>query len=43
MKKNTTKNKKSESITWINDKFAVTNVNNYSDEVTFFVLHIKTA
>lgn len=43
MKKNTGKSKKSESINWIDDQFAVTNVNNYSDDVTFFVLHVKTA
>ena len=43
MKKNTSKEKKAESINWINDKFAVTNVNNYSDDVTFFVLHVKSA
>lgn len=45
MKKNTSekKAKKSESVNWIDDKFAVTNVNNYSDDVTFFVLHVKTA
>ena len=44
MKKNNTgKEKKAENINWINDKFAVTNVNNYSDDVTFFVLHVKTA
>lgn len=42
MKKNAGKEKKSESINWINGKFAVTNVNNYSDDVTFFVLHVKS-
>ena len=44
MKKNTTEKKeqKENKLTWINDAFAVSHVNNYSDDVTFFVLHVKT-
>lgn len=31
-----------EGINWINDAFAVDKINNYSDEVCFFDLYIKS-
>lgn len=42
MKKKTEK-KNRESLNWINDTFAVDHVNNYSDDLTFFNLHIKSS
>lgn len=41
MKKNSKKN--TNELTWVNDRFAIDGVNNYSDDVTFFNLHVKTA
>ena len=44
MKKNVTENTKNESkLNWIDGKFAVANVNNYSDNCTFFNLYAKSA
>ncbi|MBO5957277.1 MAG: hypothetical protein J6Q39_06960 [Bacteroidales bacterium] len=41
MKKKTDK-KNEKKLTWINDSFAIDGVNNYSDECTFFNLHVKS-
>ena len=40
MKKNSKKN--TNELNWVNDRFAVDGVNNYSDDVTFFNLHVQT-
>lgn len=42
MKKNTNKKSKKNELQWINDSFAVDRVNNYSDELTFFTLVVKS-
>lgn len=42
MKKTNNTNKETK-LNWINNKFAVANVNNYSDNCTFFNLYVKTA
>ena len=43
MKKKTETKKNQESLNWVNDTFAVDHVNNYSDDLTFFNLHIKSS
>ena len=43
MKKAVSKEENKTSLNWIDDKFAVDRVNNYSDTCTFFNLYIKTA
>lgn len=44
MKKNTkSKETKKNTLKWVNDAFAVDRVNNYSDELTFFTLVVKSA
>ena len=40
MKKKNGKTK--QELTWINGAYAVDGVNNYSDDVTFFNLHVKS-
>ncbi len=43
MKKTNTKNtKNSESLKWIDDQFAVSGINNYSDSCCFFNLYTKS-
>lgn len=42
MKKNTNKKSEKNELQWINDAFAVDRVNNYSDELTFFTLVVKS-
>lgn len=44
MKKNTNEAKKETKVTlnWIDDKFAIDRVNNFSDNCTFFNLYVKT-
>lgn len=42
MKKNTTENKEVK-LNWIDNKFAVSKVNNFSDSCTFFNLYLKTS
>lgn len=36
------KTNKTQDLKWINDTFAISNVNNYSDTLTFFNLHLRT-
>lgn len=43
MKKTNTKNtKNSESLNWIDEQFAISGVNNYSDSCCFFNLYTKS-
>lgn len=42
MKKNTNKKSEKNELQWINDAFAIVRVNNYSDDVTFFTLVVKS-
>ena len=41
-KKNEGKKTEKKELNWINDAFAVDRVNNYSDDVTFFTLVVKS-
>lgn len=44
MKKNTSETKETKvTLNWIDDKFAVDRVNNFSDNCTFFNLYVKSA
>ena len=42
MKKNINNKSENNELQWINDAFAVDRVNNYSDELTFFTLVVKS-
>ena len=42
MKKKTEVKETSSTLKWINDAFAIDGVNNYSDECTFFNLHVHS-
>ena len=42
-KKEETTNNNESKLNWIDNKFAIANVNNYSDSCTFFNLYAKSA
>lgn len=42
-KKNESKKEEKRELKWINDSFAVDRVNNYSDDLTFFTLVVKSS
>ena len=42
MKRNTNKKSGKNELQWVNDTFAVDRVNNYSDDLTFFTLVIRS-
>lgn len=43
MKKTTSITEKKNTLNWIDDQFAVSGVRNYSDNVCFFNLYVKSA